>query len=121
MKYILIYTNRAIKDIEKLDPKVKNRIGETLLRYGEDPLRYAVRLKDPRIGTYRFSICAINATSPLNAINAIDAMNATNAMNALFFSRFSRFGFASCLLFIASCLFLIDQTDQIDRRTKRNG
>jgi mRNA interferase RelE/StbE len=56
MKYILVYTNRAIRDIEKLDPKVKNRIGETLLRYGEDPLRYAVRLKDPRIGTYRFRI-----------------------------------------------------------------
>ena len=56
MKYILVYTNRAIKDIEKLDPKVKNRIGETLLRYREDPLSYAVRLREPKIGTYRFRI-----------------------------------------------------------------
>ena len=56
MKYILVYTSRAIRDIEKLDPKVKNRIGETLLRYGEDPLSYAVRLRDPKIGTYRFRI-----------------------------------------------------------------
>ena len=56
MKYSLVYTNRAIRDIEKLDPKVKNWIGETLLRYGEDPLNYAVKLKDSRLGTYRFRI-----------------------------------------------------------------
>jgi mRNA interferase RelE/StbE len=56
MKYILVYTNRAIRDIEKPDPKVKNRIGETLLRYAEGPLAYAVRLKDSRLGTYRFRI-----------------------------------------------------------------
>lgn len=56
MKYSLVYTKRAIKDLERLDPRVKNRIGETLLRYGGDPLSYAVKLKDPRIGTYRFRI-----------------------------------------------------------------
>ena len=56
MRYSLVYTNRAIRDIEKLDPEVKSRIGETLLRYKEDPLNYAVKLKDARLGTYRFRI-----------------------------------------------------------------
>jgi len=56
MRYSLVYTNRAIRDIEKLDPKVKDRIGETLLRYAEDPFSYTVKLKDPRLGTYRLRI-----------------------------------------------------------------
>lgn len=56
MKYTLVYTHRAIKDIERLDPKIKRRIGKTLLRYEGDPLKYAERLTDSRLGTYRFRI-----------------------------------------------------------------
>jgi len=56
VKYRLVYTHRAIKDIERLDAKIKRRIGRTLLRYEEDPLKYAERLTDSRLGTYRFSI-----------------------------------------------------------------
>ena len=56
MKYSLVYTNRAIRDIERLALKVKNRIGETLLKYREEPLSYAVKLKDSRLGTYQFRI-----------------------------------------------------------------
>ena len=56
MKYSLVYTKRAIKDFEGLDPRVKNRIREALLRCAEDPLSYAVKLKDSRFGTYRFRI-----------------------------------------------------------------
>ena len=37
MKYELVYTRRAERDIEKLEPQVKNRIGKTLLRYREEP------------------------------------------------------------------------------------
>lgn len=40
MKYELVYTRRAVKDIGKLDPKTKSRIGDTLLRYKEDPIAY---------------------------------------------------------------------------------
>ena len=46
MKYDLVYTRRAVKDIEGLDHKIKDRIGKTLLRYKVDPLRYAERLTD---------------------------------------------------------------------------
>ncbi len=56
MKYRLVYTHRAIKDIERLDAKIKRRIGKALLRYEEDPLKYAERLTDSRLGTYRFRI-----------------------------------------------------------------
>ncbi len=56
MKYRLVYTHRAIRDIERLDAKIKRRIGKALLRYEEDPLKYAERLTDSRLGTYRFRI-----------------------------------------------------------------
>ncbi len=46
MKYKLIYTHRAIKDIQKLETKVKQRIGKTLLRYEKDPLNYSEKLID---------------------------------------------------------------------------
>ena len=41
MKYGLVYTQRAQRDIRGVDPKVKKRIGKTLLRYLEEPLQYA--------------------------------------------------------------------------------
>ena len=56
MKYPLVYTNRAIKDIQKLDAGIKARVGKTLLRYSENPFEYAKKLSDPKIGSYRFRI-----------------------------------------------------------------
>ena len=56
MSYRLVYTQRAIKDIQKLSPAIRKRIGKTLLRYEEDPLRYANKITDPRLGEYRFRI-----------------------------------------------------------------
>lgn len=56
MNYDLIYTNRAIKDIKKLSPEIKKRIGNTLLRYKSDPQKYSETLKETKMGTYRFRI-----------------------------------------------------------------
>jgi mRNA interferase RelE/StbE len=56
VKYTLIYTQRAERDIARLDSRTKERIGKTLLRYKEDPLRYAEKLSDPILGSYRFRI-----------------------------------------------------------------
>lgn len=56
MKYELVYTKRAVGDIEKLDFQVRKRIGKTLLRYKEDPFKYAERFTDSNLGTYRFRI-----------------------------------------------------------------
>lgn len=46
MKYDLVYTQRAVKDIQKLDAPIRVRLGKTLLRYKEDPLDHAERLTD---------------------------------------------------------------------------
>ena len=56
MKYRLVYTKRAVKDINSLDPQIKRRIGETLLRYQEIPLKHAEPLKSSELGSYRFRV-----------------------------------------------------------------
>jgi mRNA interferase RelE/StbE len=56
VKYEFVYTRRAERDIEKLEPNVKDRIGKALLRYSEEPLKFAEKLSDPILGEYRFRI-----------------------------------------------------------------
>ena len=56
MSYRLVYTQKAVRDIDRLDAGVKNRIGATLLRFKDNPLQYAERLTDPELGRYRFRI-----------------------------------------------------------------
>lgn len=56
MSYNLVYTRRAVKDIQKIEPTVKKRIGNTLLRYKEDPIRYARKMINSDHGSYRFRI-----------------------------------------------------------------
>ena len=52
----LVYTHRAIKDIQKLEPQVKARIGKALLRFEADPLGHAKPLTNADLGTYRFRV-----------------------------------------------------------------
>jgi mRNA interferase RelE/StbE len=54
--YSLVYTSRAIKDLKHVDERTKKRIGSALLRYSEDPLKFAEKLTYPRLGTYRFRV-----------------------------------------------------------------
>jgi len=54
--YRLVYTERAIKDIRKLDSRVRKRVGSTLLRFENDPLKHAEHLTDSEIGSYRFRV-----------------------------------------------------------------
>ncbi len=56
MKCSLVYTRRAIKDIKRLEEKTRKRIGNALLRYSEDPFKYAEKLNDSKLGNYRFRI-----------------------------------------------------------------
>ncbi len=56
MKFKLVYTRRAVKDIGKLDKQIYKRIKESLERYSQDPFTYADFLNDSRIGSYRFCI-----------------------------------------------------------------
>jgi mRNA interferase RelE/StbE len=56
MSYTIVFTRRAAKDISKLEPEVKGKIGDALRRYGKDPLHYARKMIDPSLGSYRFRI-----------------------------------------------------------------
>jgi hypothetical protein len=54
VSYRLVYTRRAVRDIQGLDPGIKERLGRVLLRYAEDPLSHAERLTESELGSYRF-------------------------------------------------------------------
>ena len=54
--YKIVITDRAARDVEKLDLITKKRIGEKLKLYSSNPLNYAKKLINPQIGTYRFRI-----------------------------------------------------------------
>jgi mRNA interferase RelE/StbE len=56
MTFNLVYTRRAIRDIRDLEPVIRPRIGKKLLRYKEDPLKYAEKITDAKLGSYRFRI-----------------------------------------------------------------
>ena len=56
MMFNLVYSQRAIRDIRDLEPVIRLRIGKKLLRYKEDPLKYAEKISDPKLGSYRFRI-----------------------------------------------------------------
>jgi len=56
LRYRLVYTRRAEKDIQGLDPDIKERLGKALLRYEEDPLKHAEKLTQSVLGSYRFRI-----------------------------------------------------------------
>ena len=56
MKYGLLYTKRAARDISKLDQTAKERIRGTLECYAQSPFDYAKKMVDPALGTYRFRI-----------------------------------------------------------------
>ncbi len=56
MSYKLSYTQRALKDISKLDSVVKKRIGKKLLEFEKDPVNYSEILKESKLGERRFRI-----------------------------------------------------------------
>jgi mRNA interferase RelE/StbE len=56
LSYRLVYTQRAVKDIDRLDAGVKKRISTALLRFKDNPLQCSERLTDPELGGYRFRI-----------------------------------------------------------------
>jgi mRNA interferase RelE/StbE len=54
--YRIVFTNRAIKDLEKIEKGIKLRIAKKLKEYAKEPLKYARKLIDPKIGSYRFRV-----------------------------------------------------------------
>jgi mRNA interferase RelE/StbE len=56
LKYELLYTKRAARDISRLDQATKERLRTTLVQYAQSPFDYAKKMVDPALGTYRFRI-----------------------------------------------------------------
>ena len=56
MTYELVYTRHAERDLKKLDPALRARIGQALLRFAQAPLDHAERLTASKLGSYRFRI-----------------------------------------------------------------
>ena len=50
MNFKLVYTKRAVKDIQSLDNNIKKRIGKALIRNREDPMKKAEKLTDFAFG-----------------------------------------------------------------------
>jgi len=54
--YRVVVTRRALKDLKKIDKETQYKIAAKLKEYAKEPLKYARKLINPRIGTYRFRI-----------------------------------------------------------------
>lgn len=46
----IVFTRRALKDLEKIPKDEKNRIGEKLKEYTQEPMKYARKLTSVAIG-----------------------------------------------------------------------
>ena len=56
MAYELLYTRRAIKDIEALDPVARRRLGKKLEEFRSNPLAFSQPLIHSSLGQYRFRV-----------------------------------------------------------------
>lgn len=52
----ILLTKRALKDLESIQDEMKKTIGLKLKELASDPMRYARKLSNPKIGTFRFRI-----------------------------------------------------------------
>lgn len=53
----IVIDDRARKNLARLDPIVRKRIGKAIKRYAEHPLHYARKLTNPQIiGNYRWRV-----------------------------------------------------------------
>lgn len=55
-RYELLYTRRAVKDIERLDVVAKKRLAKRLEALREDPLGLSKKLINPKVGQYRYRV-----------------------------------------------------------------
>ncbi|NHK30542.1 MAG: type II toxin-antitoxin system RelE/ParE family toxin [Asgard group archaeon] len=56
MTFEIVLTRRAVKDLEKLKQKIRERIIQVLREYKEDPLIHANKLTNPKLGSFRYKI-----------------------------------------------------------------
>lgn len=69
--YKVLFTQRALKDLENIDNKEQLRIAEKLKIYAREPLGHARKLVSPKIGTYRFRIGEYRAIFDIDSGNIV--------------------------------------------------
>jgi len=69
--YKVVFTQRALKDLENIDKEMQNRIATKLKEYAKEPQRYAHKLTTPKIGTYRFRIGDYRAIFDIDGKNIV--------------------------------------------------
>ncbi|MCL4551791.1 MAG: type II toxin-antitoxin system RelE/ParE family toxin [Bacteroidetes bacterium] len=52
--YKILFTQRAVKDFSKLNPETKTFLKEKIKDYSQNPFQHSKKMKDSRIGKYRF-------------------------------------------------------------------
>ncbi|GMT49160.1 MAG: hypothetical protein IEMM0008_0699 [bacterium] len=64
--YQVILTQRALKDLNAMNQHLQDRIVGKLNDYVEDPLKYAKKLSNTKMGDYRFKIGDYRAIFDIN-------------------------------------------------------
>ena len=54
--YKILITKRALKDLGKIDTKIKTRIGDKIKLLENDPIGSSKKLSTPIIGSFRFRV-----------------------------------------------------------------
>jgi len=71
MTYKVIFTQRALKDLENIDKELQKKIARKLKEYSKNPLRNARKLINPKIGTHRFRIGNFRAVFDIDGENIV--------------------------------------------------
>ena len=71
MVYNLLYTKTSARDIQKLDNVSKKRLKKKLEEYAKNPLTYAKKLTDSKIGSFRWRIGNYRVVFDLDGQNII--------------------------------------------------
>ena len=74
-----MFTEKARDHLDKLDKNISNKILEKLYFYKKspDPFMYAKRIKDVRIGQYRFRVGDYRAIFEVQKYNEVTILNIT--------------------------------------------
>ena len=69
--YKTVLTERALKDLKKIDNEQKQRIFEKIIEYSRDPYYYSDKLVNPIIGSYRYRIGDYRVIFDIEDLNII--------------------------------------------------
>ena len=54
--YRIYFTQRSLKDLKNIDINIQKRIAVKLKEWADNPILFARKLINPKLGTYRFRI-----------------------------------------------------------------